>query len=204
MDDLTFRVLELPDVEQAAGVISQAFMDDPLCTFMLPLKRTRVKTLYKFFRAYGTVNIQNRRGFGVGEPLKGVAYWLEPGKEDVSVNIKSLRLFIPLLFTFYPIGYFRSKEIIKQTDLMHKKFASEPHYYLDNIGVLPGEQGKGISSRLIRPFLQKADEEKISVYADTVTRRNVSLYEHFGFKCVEECAIGRTGVTVWALLRPIQ
>ena len=204
MDNFNFRVLEISDVPQAASVISQAFIDDPLCAYMLPLRRTRTKTLYKFFRAYGTVNIQNQRGFGVGEPLKGVAYWLEPSKADISVNLKSLGLFLPLLFTFYPLGYFRAKAIIKQTDLLHQKYASEPHYYLDNVGVLPSEQGKGISSRLIRPFLEKADEEKVSVYTDTVTSSNVSLYEHFGFQCVERYTVAKTGITVWALLRPVQ
>jgi ribosomal protein S18 acetylase RimI-like enzyme len=204
MDELICRALELSDVEPAAEVIAHSFVNDPLCTFMLPQERTRVQTLYKFFRAYGTVNIQNQRGFGVGKPLKGVAFWLEPGKADISVSLKSLRLFIPLLFTYYPLGFLRAKAILKQTDLLHQKYTHEPHYYLDNIGVLPGEQGKGISSRLIRPFLKQADEEKVSVYTDTVTRSNVSIYEHFGFECVEESAIGTTGVTVWALRRPIQ
>jgi GNAT superfamily N-acetyltransferase len=204
LDTDSCRVLALTDVEQAAQVIAQAFVDDPLCACMLPLRRTRVRTSKKFFRLYGTLNIQIQGGFGVGEPLKGVAYWLEPAKPDLSINFKSLGLFIPLLFTFYPIGYFRAKAIIKQTDLLHQKYASEPHYYLDNIGVLPSEQGKGISSRLIRPFLEKADAENVCVYTDTVTRGNVSLYEHFGFHCVEECAVVRTGVTLWALRRPVQ
>jgi ribosomal protein S18 acetylase RimI-like enzyme len=204
MDTGICRVLELTDVEQAAEVIAQAFMNDPLCAYMLPLQRTRKRTLKKFFRAYGTVNIQNQRGFVVGEPLKGVAYWLEPAKPDISINSKSLGLFFPLLFTFYPIGYFRAKAIIKRTDLLHEKYAREPHYYLDNIGVLPSWQGKGTSSRLIRLFLAKADAEKVCVYTDTVTRGNVMFYDHFGFQCVEECTVERTGITVWALRRPVQ
>jgi ribosomal protein S18 acetylase RimI-like enzyme len=204
MDDNSFRVLGMADVEQVAQVISQAFVDDPLCAYMLPMRRTRIGTLKKFFRAYGTVNIQNQRGFGVGQLLKGVAFWLEPNKPDISINVKSLGLFVPLLFTFYTIGFFRARSIIKQTDLLHQKYTGEPHYYLDNIGVLPSEQGKGISSRLIRPLLEKADAEKVIVYTDTVTLNNVSLYEHFGFQCMEECAVGRTGITVWALRRPVQ
>ena len=31
-----YRILTLPDVNQAAQVISQAFENDPLCTIMLP------------------------------------------------------------------------------------------------------------------------------------------------------------------------
>ena len=69
------------------------------------------------------------------------------------------------------------------------------------IGVLPSERGKEVSSKLIRPFLGKANSEKAIVYTNTVTRSNVAFYEHFGFQCVEESAIMGTGTTVWALRR---
>lgn len=198
-----YRLLTLSDVEQAAQVISQAFVDDPLCVFMLPFRRTRIKTLYKFFRAYGEMNIKNQRGFGVGEPLEGVAYWISANQKDLSISVKSLSTFIPLLPTLYPIGLLRARTILKQIDILHLKHASDPHYYLDNIGVLASARGKGLASKLIRPFLDKADSEKVVAYTDTVTRSNVALYEHFGFQCVEECSIPHTGVTVWALRKPI-
>jgi ribosomal protein S18 acetylase RimI-like enzyme len=202
MKEVSYRPLIVSDVEQVAQIISQAFMNDPLCVYMLPFKKTRFKTLKKFFRAYGEIYIQNQHGYGAGDPLKGVAFWMEPINPDISISVKSLKLFIPLIFTFYPIGYLRARKILKQIDLLHQKYANEPHYYLDNIGVLPSERGKGISSKLIHPFLEKADEERVIVYTDTVTRRNVGLYEHFGFHCVEECTIAGTGITVWAMLRP--
>jgi ribosomal protein S18 acetylase RimI-like enzyme len=197
-----FRLLTLSDVEQATNIISQAFIDDPLCSFMLPVRKARAKTLYTFFRAYGEVNIKNNRGYGSGEPLQGVAYWSFPNQADLSISVKSLAIFLPLLFSLYPIGYFRAKEIIQQTDILHKKHAGEPHFYLDNIGVLPTARGKGISSKLIRPILEMADSQKVITYTDTVTRSNVSLYEHFGFQCVEQRSIANTGITVWALRRP--
>jgi hypothetical protein len=52
--------------------------------------------------------------------------------------------------------------------------------------------------------IAKVDAEKVCVYTDTVTRGNVMFYEHFGFQCVEECSVERTGVIVWALRRPVQ
>jgi ribosomal protein S18 acetylase RimI-like enzyme len=168
---------------------------------MLPFKRTRAKTLYKFFRAYSEINIQNKRGYGSGEPLQGVAFWNFPDQGDVSVRVKSMTIFLPLLFTFYPIGMLRAGEILRQIDTMHQKYAAEPHYYLDNLAILPASQGKGISSKLIRPILEKADAEKVIAYTDTVTRSNVAIYEHFGFRCVEEKVVENTGITVWALRR---
>jgi ribosomal protein S18 acetylase RimI-like enzyme len=196
------RLLTFSDIEQAAQVISQAFINDPLISFVLPFRRTRVKTLYKFFRAYGEVNIKNNRGYGFGEPLQGVAYWKSPNQDNLSISVKSLTQFLPLLFTFYPIGYFRAKAIFQKIDELHKSYADEPHYYLDNIGVIPNAQGKGVSSKLIRPILEMADSQKVITYTDTVTQSNVALYEHFGFQCMEESSIANTGITVWALRRP--
>lgn len=199
-----YKQLSTAEVEPAAWVISQAFMDDPLISFMLPLKRTRVQTLLKFFRAYAAISIKNGRGFGVGEPLQGVAFWKVPAQESMSISVKSLGKFLPLLFTMYPIGYFRAKKILEQIESLHAKHANEPHFYLDNLGVLPAAQGRGMSSKLIRPFLQMADEQKAIAYTDTVAKSNVPLYEHFGFECVETSPVDGTGITVYALRRPIQ
>lgn len=192
------RLLTLSDVDEAAHVMSQAYVDDPLSSFMLPLKRTRTNTLYRFFRAMGEVSIKNNRGYGVGETLQGVAYWKFPDQESISIRVKSIGKFIPLLFTFYPIGYIRAKAVLDRIDVMHKKYANEPHFYLDNIGVLPSARGKRVSSNLIRPFLEMADSQKVFAYTDTATCSNVAFYEHFGFQCVEQSTIVGTGITVWA------
>jgi GNAT superfamily N-acetyltransferase len=201
MTNLEYRQLTLSDVDEAAWVIAQSFVDDPLTCFMLPFKRTRVRTLFKFFRVYSEISVKNGRGFGVGEPLQGVAFWKFPNQDSLSISLKSLGKFLPILFTMYPIGYFRAKAIIDRIDALHAQYASEPHFYLDNLGVLPSARGKGLSSKLIRPFLQMADEQKVVAYTDTVTQTNVPFYEHFGFQCVEESPVNGTGITVYALRR---
>lgn len=199
-----YRLLTIQDVEPAANVLAQAFVDDPLCSYMLPRHATRVKTLRIFFRLWGEGNIKEQRGFGAGDPLQAVAYWQFPDHESTPNGKRSLRKYIPLLFTFYPIGYLRAKTVLKQIHTLHEKNADQPHYYLDYLGVLPSAQGKGLASELIRPFLEMADAQKVMAYTDTVTRANVSLYEHFGFRCIEERPVAGTGITVWALRRPAQ
>jgi ribosomal protein S18 acetylase RimI-like enzyme len=196
-----YRLLDASDVEQAAQVIAHSFVDDPLVSFMLPFKATRIRTMIKFFRAYGELGIRDERGFGVGEPLQGVAFWKFPEHEDLSVSIRSLGRFVPILFTMYPIGYFRARAALERIDDLHQRHAQEPHFYLDNIGVLPSARGRGMSSKLIRPFLEMSDDQKVPAYTDTVTRANVLLYEHFGFNLVEESPVEGTGITVHALKR---
>ena len=204
MTNSEYRQLTVADADEAAQVVAHAYVDDPLISYMLPLKATRIKTTYKFMRAYGEINVKNQRGFGIGEPLQGVAFWKFPDQEFMSISVKTLGKFLPLLFTMYPIGYFRAKTVMDRIDHLHEKHVKEPHFYLDNLAVLPSARGMGLASKLIRPFLQMADERKVIVFTDTVTKSNVSLYEHFGFECVEASPVAKTGITVYALKRPIQ
>ena len=199
--DLHCRLLTLADTEQAAQVLSWAFFEDPLIIYMLPTTRSRQKTLHTFFRAYGELSIKGMRGYWVGDPLQGVAFWKTPQHADLSINLKSLPRFLPLLFAYYPLGLFRARKVIQATDNLRQKYTRAPHYYLDNLGVVPGAWGKGFSTALIRPFLDKADTDKVTVYTDTVNPVNVPFYEHFGFQCVEQAAIGDTGITVFAFVR---
>jgi len=201
-DNAEYRLLTLADVEEAAQVISGAFQHDPLIAFMLPFKSTRIRTLLKFFRPYGEINIKQGRGYGVGRPLQGVAYWEFPAQASMSISLRSPGKFLPLLFTMFPIGFLRARAVIEKTDALHRKYAAEPHYYLHNLGVLPSAQGKGYSSKLLRPILEGADAQNIMAYTDTASPANVPFYEHFGFQCVEASPIPGTGITVFALRRP--
>ena len=196
-----YRQLTLSDLEPMAQVLAQSFEKDPLVSFILPNAKTRVKTVAKFFRAMGSLNIRAGSAFGIGEPLQGVAVWSFPNKPEASAALKDLLLFLPVLFSPYPIGVRRARAVLGQIDANHKKYASESHFYLDNLGVLASARGKGLSSKLIRPFLQMADEQKAIAYTDTVTEVNVPLYQHFGFELVEENLIAGTGITTYALRR---
>ena len=198
-----YRQLTLADLEPMAQVLAKSFEEDPLVSLILPKQKTRVKTVAKFFRALGRINIQNNLAFGISDPLEGVAVWNFPHKPNATATPKDLLAFIPLLFSSYPLGAQRARAVFRQIEVMHKKYAKEPHFYLDNLGVLPSARGKGLSSRLIRPFLDMADAQKVVTYADTVTRSNVPLYEHFGFECVEESHTPSVGITVFALRRPV-
>ena len=200
--NLDLRKLTLADVDPAADVMAQAYVDDPLCSLILPIRRTRTKTLYKLFRVLGALSVREERVYGIGDPLEAVAYWRAPGQPGLSVSVRSIGIFIPLIFTLYPIGLMRARAINDQIDKMHKKYVQEPHFYLDNIGVLPSSQGRGLSSKLIRPTLEQADSKGVVVYTDTVTQGNVALYERFGFECVDEASVSGTGITIWALRRP--
>ena len=82
---------------------------------------------------------------------------------------------------------------------MHKKYCPEPHYYLSLLSVSPNFQSKGLASKLINPMIKKSNEQNIPIYLETMNSKNVPLYEHFGFKIMEEYHDVKTDIRVWAL-----
>ena len=69
------------------------------------------------------------------------------------------------------------------------------------IGVDPKFQGKGYASRLIREMLLRIDEEGLPCYLETQKEQNVSIYQHFGFKVIDEFIIPGTTIKAWPMLR---
>jgi ribosomal protein S18 acetylase RimI-like enzyme len=200
----TLRLLTLADLDRATLVISQAFRDDPLWCYLFPDRLQRAATVPRFFGAFVNLGIRTQQASGVGDPLEGVAIWSAPQKTRPKfadyLNAGFPRLICsPLVFSF-----FKAQSIFTRFERMQQRYAPEPHYYLNTIGVLPEAQGKGLASRLIKPFLIQADTQGVSVYTETMTPSNVGLYEHYGFKTMERYAVPGTGLSQWAFYRPIQ
>jgi ribosomal protein S18 acetylase RimI-like enzyme len=86
-------------------------------------------------------------------------------------------------------------------DNLHKKHVHAPHCYLFFIGVDPAYQGKGYAGRLIRPVLERLDRKKIPCYLNTQNEKNVSLYEHFGFRVVDQLTLPGSDILHTAMLR---
>jgi len=89
----------------------------------------------------------------------------------------------------------------KYIDAMHKRHAPFKHWFFLIIGVAPQLQGRGYSSKLTRPMLDRMDQQGLPCYTETMDERNVGLYEHFGFRVMEQLAIPDTDLTTWAMLR---
>lgn len=196
------RQLTEAQARGAAGVLAEAFLGDPLCALMLPFKRSRLRTLATFYRPYCALAARCGRLYGAGEPLQGAAIWIPPGQDGMSISVKAAAAFVPLLASWYPIGWLRARPVLRAQAELHSRHAGADHYYLDNIGVAASARGQGLASLLVRPFLETADQAGVAAYTDTFLEANVALYENFDFRCVERRTVGDTGVSIWALRRP--
>jgi len=84
----------------------------------------------------------------------------------------------------------------------HRRYMSEPHWYLWTLGVEPACQGKGIGGTLLRAGLARADTAQMPCYLETMKSENVALYEHFGFVVAGEGTIPDSNVRTWSMIRP--
>lgn len=64
--------------------------------------------------------------------------------------------------------------------------------YLWFIGVNPGDQHKGIGSKLLQEIIAFADQKKLPLFLETSTLTNLPWYERFGFKIYDQLELSYT------------
>merc|ERR1712176_581678 len=74
-----------------------------------------------------------------------------------------------------------------------KDLGHDRYIYIQQIGVKPIRQGKGIGSKLLRTIFDVANSINAVCYLETETKENESLYQHLGFKTLEELKINVPG-----------
>ena len=86
--------------------------------------------------------------------------------------------------------------------LVEARHPAQPHLYLEDIGVLPEQRGKGLAGLLLRHIHKLSEESPLSsgVGLDTQVPALVELYRHFGYQVTSEAQIGPC--PIWFMFRP--
>lgn len=199
---LTQRRLAPADAEAAALVLARAFGQDPLWRFLFPAPTERAAMVRQAFRTFAPAFIADFVALGTGDPLDGVAVWSRPDQAPPRLDTLLGPRLLTLVFSPFLAALPRAVPIFSRFEALQRRYAPEPHYYLNTVGVVPEAQGRGRASALIRPMLAEADARGMTVYTETMTPENVPLYERYGFLVREELAVPATDLRLWALLRP--
>jgi len=77
---------------------------------------------------------------------------------------------------------------------------SEPHYYLNTVGVKPDLVGRGHGAAIIQYTLDLADRTSEPCYLESSSPRNIPLYQRLGFEVVNEIVMPN-GPTMWSMWR---
>jgi ribosomal protein S18 acetylase RimI-like enzyme len=199
MEDLV--LLDRSQIKSAAQTMSQAFHKYPVSLHAFPEEDTRQQKMPPFFRfilhycqSYGEV-------YATSPQMEGVAAWLSSDNFPVTTGML-LRSIPPHIHLRVSSGSWKKmKDCGEYFDAVHQKLVPYRHHFLQMIGVRPEYQGQGYGSKLIRPVLDRIDKEGLACYLETQDDIDVPLYEHYGFKIIDESIIPGTDLISRAMLR---
>ena len=184
------------DIAPAADALAEAFDGDPPMRWFLPEDEDREERLRPYFRA---LMRHLHMPFGevwVSEDPLGAAGWVQPGAWPFSARRR--RRVIPIeLRTFrrHPV------RAVQGVEVLERNHPSEPHWFLDWIGVERAGQGRGAGSALLRPMLALCDAQGASAYLNAGSSRSRDLYLRHGFEVTEEFTLPHGGPTLWRMWR---
>jgi GNAT superfamily N-acetyltransferase len=132
----------------------------------------------------------------VADDAAGAALWLAPGRWPLAPS-EQLRVLPTELRVF---GRWPRRGIggLRALDRHHP---SEPHWYLDYIGVHPHAQGRGSGSALLAPMLARCDAEGAPAYLNAGSPRSRELYRRRGFEVTAELRLPFGGPPLWRMWR---
>jgi ribosomal protein S18 acetylase RimI-like enzyme len=203
--------LEKGQIERASEVLSRAFRDDPELLEFFPESQKRQRLLLPMFRVALAHALRHGEVYTVSPAFEGVAVWLPSDAPEISLwtllrggglglLFKTRWEFLRNLRTFW--GFWRKmKEDDEFARRLRRRLAPFPHWYLSILGVAPEFQGKGCASRLLKPMLARLDAANLPCYVETTIEEYVPIYQHFGFKVIQEEVLPGSDSKMWVMLR---
>lgn len=206
MNDQTNKLLRLTrkDLDAGVAVLGRAFTEYELLQYYFQDEMERHAVAVTFGLVALSVCLKYGEVYASSAKMEGVSAWLPPGKAPFGgwQIIRSVPLSV--LFRFGRQGASRMQAYGRYIDNLHRKLVPYPHWYLQIIGVDPKYQGQGFSSQLVRPMLECIDREHLPCFLETNTKKNVAIYQRFGFGVVSEDKVPGTELTSFAMLRKAQ
>ena len=170
--------------QQAAQVLARAFVDDPVTVASFPKfsPARRVKALTVDFSAELLLCIKKGCPLEVSEAGKVVASAViyPPG----TYPLPAWDGWMLLLKSFLGNGFYDIRSWMKWLQEVDKIRPSEPHFYLEYLGVEPEQQGKAVGSTLLQSLAQMGDDKQVGCYLENANPRNLPFYQRFGFQVI--------------------
>jgi len=191
------RLVTPSDVPEVTRAMARAFFDDPVVGhWCLADESRRMSRLERVFELFlHRVYLPHDECYTTGQ-LAGGAFWLPPGTWKLGF-LAQLRLVARMA----PITGRSTPRIVRVLNFLESKHPHQPHHYLQFLGIAPESQGQGIGSALLRPVLQRCDDERVPAYLEATCERNCALYQRHGFELTEKVALPGGGPPIWRMWR---
>lgn len=191
------RQATLDDAKAVQNILSEAFTDDPVMTWLFGDPRV-VRALF------GPIGAEKylRKGFGhIAGDDAAAALWLGPNTVSKPGLMSMLRFLSAVIGAGRLSALPRAQAI---ADILEAHRPSEPHYYLHAVGVRSAAVGKGLGGAIIREGLKRADADNVHAYLENSNPRNTPLYERLGFQALRRLPLPDGAPPLLGMVRPPQ
>ncbi len=182
------------DIPHLRAMLAEAFFDDPVFRWLLPQDAKRRARLRRYFGIDLRWYALPHECVWTTDDLAGAMLGLPPGKWRVPPHVSVLQ------GSAFAVQVARAARLGATMEWRHMRLLREPHYYVRDIGVHPDTQGRGLGSALMRPLLDRCDQEGLPAYIEASSERSAALYERLGFQHIEELRVGGSP-PLWLMLR---
>lgn len=192
----TVRRAGAEDLPRLVPALAAAFAGDPPMSHIVPGPRREQRLRGYFGSILGAVYLPRGEIWVSDDPV-GAAVWVAPLRWPLRPD-EQRPVLTTLLRTFgrHPL---RALAGVRAIERGHP---SEPHWYLDYLGVDPAAHGRGTGSALMRPVLERCDRERLPAYLNAGSPRSRDLYLRHGFEVTEEFRLPFGGPPLWRMWRP--
>lgn len=195
----SFKQLQKKDLELAAFLARNAYIEEKLAEYFFPDPKTRSQKLFDLF--YFRLNTQRQFCLTTSPKIVGLTIWEPPDSHHQLITSKEFFLGIPLL---YKIGYQSLKRILNFTfyiTTLRKSLMKEPHWYFDFVAVDPNFRRCQIGSSLIEYYLKRVNIKNLPIYLEVQNTNYIGLYESLGFQIVHQSKIPEIEIMSYCMVR---
>lgn len=184
--------------EAIAVTLAEAFVHDPLYSWMLPDEQSRLNRLIRWFDVQLRLFYLPLGLVWTVEGNEGAALWRRPWRPGDALQIGPALRSIPGELS--ALGFSSLKKYLAIARAIPRP-PREPHWHLEALGVRLTEQGKGIGSALLKPVLNECDEAGTPAYLLNSKEHHLAFYARHGFEVSTRVVVRQAGLPLWTMWR---
>ncbi|MFG2751394.1 GNAT family N-acetyltransferase [Streptomyces xanthophaeus] len=194
---LEIRQADQSDRDAVARLLDEAFRTDPVSSWVFPDAEHRAAVHGRFLGVFVDVALAEGR-IDYAADGSAAALWLRVPAADPEAGHVEDEVPAKMRAVADPDNE-RCELVGRLTGAVHP--TAEEHEYLLMIAVAPGRQGEGLGTELIRPVLERCDEEGLPAYLEASSERSKALYERLGWEFTGEAVRLPDGPLMWPMWR---
>ncbi len=194
------KLIQPKEISTVLDSVALSYEDYPMFNYLVKgnSKATSIKQIVQSSIMASKVDYI---GLTFGENNEAVAIFIKPNYKGAPALPFLFRGGLKLIFKHSLGIVFRLLNYENYAMKVKKKYSNDSCWYLYSLTVHPDYQHTGLARKVMQPMLDFFDATGQSCYLETNKDCNIAMYEHFGFKLMEEGFIPNTNVVHYAMRR---